>query len=110
MSEETNDGGGKKKTPGKGLAKTGLILGVVSLICVIVGVVSLKSSPGTAAVMFIPIMLFGWFGSILGIIGLIIGLVKKADSKMVHWLGALMPIVSIVLYFALIAAAMNSIM
>ncbi len=104
MSEET---GGKQKTPGKILAVLGLVFGLVALICAIISYTSVPSADETDAAAAVggalgsglTMMLagfFGWIGIILGVIGLIIGFVKKAQSKMMHIMGTVIPVVAIV--------------
>ena len=116
MSEETNDGGGKKKSPGKVLGILGLVFGLVGLICGIIAYMALPSPDdvtsgsmnvndlGSAVGGGLSLLVGGfcaWVGIILAVIGLIIALIKKAESKGMVFIGLIVSILAyVVLYMA----------
>jgi len=108
MSEEANDGGGKKKSPGKILGILGLVFGLVGLICGIIAYMALPSAGevdsledmGSALGGGLSLVIGGfcaWVAIILAVIGLIIALVKKAESKGMVFVGLIVAILAYVM-------------
>jgi len=112
MSEETTDAGatpGKKKSPGKILGILGMIFGLIGLICGIIAYMALPSSgdevktmndAGAAlggAASLAAGAFFAYTGLVLGIIGFIVAMAKKAQSKGMVFIGLILPLVAVIL-------------